>query len=266
MSYPSSYPTLLSYLKDQDAQARNGKLSRIKGRFQEDRIPWDLKNILKKYLPGTESLLEMFTNSGEFMNSMDGLPRSLYAVDKPDAGRLGPDKPSADKAATERLVKGGRAVLRPLNPDGTLPFDDAFFDVILNRNGMIKPEEIRRVLKPGGVFISQQFGGLNNLDLNFDLGFDSLKLLNRCLVRSIELFRAAGMEVVEQDEWFGSDRFYDIGAVVYYLRCIHWHVTDFNVERYFPRLQILSELIERKGYLDSIDHRFYLVVRKPQPR
>ena len=49
--------------------------------------------------------------------------------------------------------------------NGTLPFDDESFDVVIDRHGDYNPPEIYRVLKPGGVVIMQQVGAENEYHL-----------------------------------------------------------------------------------------------------
>jgi SAM-dependent methyltransferase len=37
-----------------------------------------------------------------------------------------------------------------------MPFEDAAFDLVISRHGGFRPEEMHRVLKPGGVFLSRK--------------------------------------------------------------------------------------------------------------
>lgn len=56
-------------------------------------------------------------------------------------------------------------------------------------------------------------------------------------------------------------RFYDIGAVIYYLKAIPWQIPDFSVEKYKHPLQQMHEHIQCKGYIDFIQHRFLIEAR-----
>jgi hypothetical protein len=53
----------------------------------------------------------------------------------------------------------------------------------------------------------------------------------------------------------------DIGAIAYYLKCIPWQVPDFSLDKHFPKLRFLSAAIDRKGFIDFIDHRYCLAAR-----
>ncbi|CAG9621253.1 hypothetical protein BACCIP111883_02025 [Sutcliffiella rhizosphaerae] len=53
-------------------------------------------------------------------------------------------------------------------------------------------------------------------------------------------------------------RFYDVGALIYYLKAIPWQIKDFRVEDYMDRLYEIHWQIEKDGYLDIRQHRFIL--------
>jgi len=45
--------------------------------------------------------------------------------------------------------------------------------------------------------------------------------------------------------------FFDIGAVVYFLRVVPWIVPGFSVAEHEPRLRALHEVIERDGVFET---------------
>lgn len=57
-------------------------------------------------------------------------------------------------------------------------------------------------------------------------------------------------------------RFYDIGAIVFYLKAIPWQVPNFTVEKYFKRLKGIDNLIQKEGYIDFTCHRFFVIANK----
>jgi hypothetical protein len=58
--------------------------------------------------------------------------------------------------------------------------------------------------------------------------------------------------------------FFDIGAVVYFLRKVIWTVPDFSVDRYRDRLRELHRLIEDEGRFAAHSSRLLVEARKPQ--
>jgi hypothetical protein len=60
--------------------------------------------------------------------------------------------------------------------------------------------------------------------------------------------------------------FYDVGAVVYFLRLVVWIVDDFTVDRYRDRLVSLHERIQRDGPFVAHAARFLIEAEKPSGR
>lgn len=222
------------------------------GRMQESVLPWNYRSIAKKYAAGRACLLDMGTGGGEFLDSLDFLPERVFATEG-----YAPNFPIARK----RLEAKG-IVVKEIGDDARLPFEDSFFDIVINRHEAFDAAELKRILMKGGVFVTQQVGGLNAIDLTIDLGGrPGEKTDEYFLLRNIERLEASGMEILESDENIGRYRFFDIGAVAYYLKCIPWQLPDFSLDKHFPKLRLLSAAIDRKGFIDFIDHRFYLAAR-----
>jgi hypothetical protein len=57
--------------------------------------------------------------------------------------------------------------------------------------------------------------------------------------------------------------FFDIGAVVHFLRKVPWTVPDFTVERYHDRLFELHEEIGRDGRFVGHSRRYLIEMRRP---
>jgi len=73
------------------------------------------------------------------------------------------------------------------------------------------------------------------------------------------MFKNAGMEIVEFEEYVGKMKFNDIGAIVYYLKCIPWQVKDFSIDKHYKKLEIMNEIIEKNGCMNFILHRSYMI-------
>ena len=71
-----------------------------------------------------------------------------------------------------------------------------------------------------------------------------------------------GLVIDEQREAFPKMRFYDIGAIVFHLKAIKWQIQDFSVERYYSELLALHNEIIKRGYLETTNHRFFIVAKK----
>jgi hypothetical protein len=75
---------------------------------------------------------------------------------------------------------------------------------------------------------------------------------------------AAGLVVEELRHERLRTVFYDVGAVVYFLRLVVWIVPGFAVARFGERLRALHEQIERDGSFVTFASRFLIEASKPR--
>jgi len=59
-------------------------------------------------------------------------------------------------------------------------------------------------------------------------------------------------------EEFPVQRFYDIGALAFYLKAIPWQVPNFDVEPCIEELHNIHGIIKSKGFFDAKQHRFII--------
>lgn len=78
-----------------------------------------------------------------------------------------------------------------------------------------------------------------------------------------EAAEAAGLEVVDLRSETLRTEFFDIGAVIYFLRKVVWMVPGFTVARYRDRLRELHDRIEAEGPFVARTTRFLIEARKP---
>ena len=237
------------------AHVHGWDFSHIRGRYvEEDDLPWDFAEVIQGYRNDGMRLLDMETGGGEFLLSLG--------------------HPSGNTAATEGYgpnVELCREVLLPLGidlreADGSdrIPFPDESFDIVTNRHGDYDVAELWRVLRPGGLFLTQQVGAENDRELvrlllphATELPYPEQYLDAR---RSELLGR--GFEVLEGGEAHRPIRFFDVGALVWFARVVEWEFPGFSVESCFERLCVAQETLERTGAIEGSIHRFYVVARR----
>lgn len=241
--------------EEANAHIHGWDFSHIEGRYSEaNDLPWDYRSIILKHLKPSMKLLDMDTGGGEFLLSLN--------------------HPHANTAAIEAFppnVQLCRETLLPLGidfreapADGPLPFADESLDMVLNRHGDFNPQEIARVLKKGGMFITQQVGARNDRDLVTLLQphLEEEPFSEQWLDVASKKFVDAGFDILDGNEHFGPIRFYDVGALVWFARIIQWEFVDFSVDSCFDRLLHAQELLEKNGSIDGTIHRFMLVAKK----
>jgi len=121
--------------------------------------------------------------------------------------------------------------------------------MVINRHESIPASEIYRILKPGGVFITQQVGGQHNVRLNELLGGGEYADAYWTLEYACRELERAGFQIVERRDEHPPLRFDDIGAIVYYLKVITWQIADFSVDKYYQPLVELHNRIQDEGDL-----------------
>lgn len=226
-------------------------ISRTK-REVESQLPWSYTSLLLPYLWGAESMLDMGTGGGEYLSSLQPLPAYAAATEG-----YAPNIP----VARDRLEPLG-ATVHQVDDDSELPFQDDEFDLIINRHESYSPSEVMRILKPGGHFITQQVGGDNDNDLNRLLGAPPMTDYDHWnLAYAVNELEMAGFEIIHQAEAGMTTRFYDIGAVVYYLNAVPWQIEDFSIDRYREQLLDLHNHIQSHGYIDIAGSRFVMIAR-----
>ena len=130
--------------------------SHIRGRHEEEKtLPWDYKAIIRSVLRDDMKLLDYDTGGGEFLLSL----RHPYENTAATEGY-----PPNVALCRERLLPLGIDV-RECKNAAQIPFADGSFDLIINRHGDFDPPELWRLLKPGGLFVTQQVGSDNDREL-----------------------------------------------------------------------------------------------------
>ena len=240
--------------EEKNAVITGWDFSYIDGRYCEDTsFPWDYREVIKKYLTPDMKLLDIDTGGGEFLLSIK--------------------HPFRNCAASEGYVPNVALCEKKLLPLGidfrkgvakNLPFDNASFDIVINRHGDFCPKEIKRVLKKGGLFITQQVGAENDREFVELLYGRSLPLPypEQYLCKAKEKFILEGFRILECGECKKPMRFYDTGALVWFCKIIEWEFVGFSVEKCIENLYKAKKIIEEIGKISCRTHRFYFAAKK----
>lgn len=231
-------------------------MERHGGDFEEPKA-WYYQNIVRHYLTDREAILDMGTGGGEILASLRPLPRRTYATE------AYPPNVSIAKAALEPLGVTVVEVEEGQQEDFPLPFEDAFFELIINRHESYDSREVFRLLQPGGVFVTQQVGQRNNENLRMIFGtLESDEDFAWDLATCQTHLADAGLSIIDAKEHIGYSRMYDIRALVYLMKVIPWEFPDFDPAHYETQLLNVHIKILEDGYFDAICHRFLVVARK----
>jgi len=237
----------------QSAAFAGWDFSWLADRMRQEAPPWNYPSLVRNHLATVHSLLDMGTGGGEFLASLGPLPPETHATEA-----YPPNQP----IAMQRLSPLGVEV-HFIEEDSPLPFDDGFFELVINRHESYDHHEVYRILKPGGMFITQQVGELDNLELNLLLEHEkAYQLTDWGLESEIMHLSEAGLSIKRAEKAALKTTFRDIGAVLYYLKAIPWQITGFSIETHFDKLVRLHNFMEWQGKFIATAHRFLIIAHK----
>jgi SAM-dependent methyltransferase len=224
---------LEQWLKDAAAPFEGWDFSYLDGRFDEGEPPWDYPALARAAARRAFDILDVATGGGERFAALAPFPGRATAVEG-----FAPNLP----VARRRLEPLGIPVFQA-NTQSGMPFEDGAFDLVLNRHGGFRAAEMHRILKPGGMFLTQQVGGDNLADLAAVFGA-GLAYPDNTLARVRGDLTALGMDIRRAEEWRGAVTFTDVGALIYFLRAVPWVVEGFKVEQQLGPLEALQARLD----------------------
>ncbi len=227
----------------------------LEGRATEERPSWHYFERVAERASIAAKMLDLHSGGGELLAKLPHLPPLLVAA----------EGYAPNLAVAARLLRpSGAHVVAASDGHPAVPFPGETFDLVTSRHPVRTWwDEIARVLQPGGTYLSQQVGP------------DSVRELSEAIMgpwppgsdRDPEQARSeaeqAGLVVRELQSERLRTAFFDIGAVVFFLRLVIWIVPGFSVERYRPQLRALHDQIEHDGELVAHASRFLIEATKP---
>jgi SAM-dependent methyltransferase len=226
----------------------------FQGRATEQRPSWGYARLMGERMAAAGRALDLQTGGGEVLAGIPKPPPVLVATE---------GWPPNAVLARRRLSPIGGVVVE-VGEDADLPFADASFDLVVSRHPVtVRWDEVARVLSPGGTYLSQQVGAGSVRELiDFMMGPQPVGAARRP-DRAAAAATAAGLDMADLRTEALRMEFFDIAAVIVFLRKVIWTVPGFTVEAYRDRLLALHRLIEAEGPFIAYSRRFLIEARKP---
>jgi SAM-dependent methyltransferase len=241
----------------------------LAGRIEETRPPWNYGSELSQALARADAALDIDTGGGEVLARHRAGTGTIVATEG--------YPPNIDVAAATLRPFGVSVVGTGSAPDnidqpgttpdesGTnLPFRDETFDLVVDRHSSYWPTEVRRVLRPGGTFLTQQFGVG---------GDDVLRMFERPvsggpdfdLAFAVAQLQDAGMDVIRAEEATTPIAFLDVGAFVYFMRAVPWVLPDLDVVEDRGGLEAVDATVGRAGAFELPGEHMLIVASRSSP-
>lgn len=224
----------------------------LEGRYSDAIPPWSYEDKVRALLRNADSVLDLGTGGGEkLLEFKDALPSLTFATEG--------WAPNISVARRKLEPFGIQVIPYDIESDGRMLFSDHTFSLVIDRHESFDAFEVARILKPGGVFLTQQVDGQSMADLASLFGMEPQ---NPNVTLSIcgEEVQQAGLSIEFAEESIGQMRFSDVGAFVYYAHAVPWKVpADFSVESYAP---LLLEMHKTRRLSFRMGH-FIIQARRP---
>lgn len=229
----------------------------FRGRATEARPSWKYLEGLSERIDRARAVLDVQTGGGErfaeALQNASSRPQTLAATES--------WRPNVE-IARSRLAPLG-VTLHEVTDTAPFPFEDETFDLVCSRHPTVTQwSEIARVLQIDGTYYSQQIGPGTNRELT-DFMMDPQPISERQgLDRAVSLAAGVGLEVTNAQAESLAVEFFDVGAVVYFLRKVVWTVPDFSTDKYRERLKLMHDHIEKNGSFVSHSQRYLIEAKK----
>lgn len=255
-------------------------------------MPWDYVSLVRHYLRPADRVLDIGTGGGErFLELASHFGEGL-AVDISPAmiaqaalNRRTPDTVGAESAnermsepASEQESEKARQCSVALANDAhrrgkvrfavmdaaTLGVGGEQFDVVLNRHANVEVAEIVRVLRPGGLFITQQVARRNTLNLLEAFGWTP-ESFGPGWFQPVDAlaaaFEAAGCRVMAQAAYDVRYWFLDVPSLLFWLTAVPLP-EPFDLDRHWRGVNRILDAYTTPQGIETNEHRELLIVRK----
>ena len=229
--------------------------SHLEGRTRTEDPPWDYLLLAGERMQSAQAVLDIATGGGEKLLEL----RKFWPDKVAATGGFQPNL----QLARERLGPFGVEVFEAESSRvSKLPFPDGEFDLVLNRHGAFSADEVARILRPGGVFLTQQVHGLHWDDLQAAFGAVP-QWPDNTLKYYSEALETAGLKIVRGGDWSGHQEFMDVGAIVFTLMAVPWTVPGFSVDIHLETLCDLQTRLDGGEGLVFRAAGFLIEAKKP---
>ena len=241
------------YIKIQDKVHMIGwNFEQLSGDIGEESLPWDYISIVKENLNKEDMFLDMETGGGEILKEIFLDPNKTYVTEGYEPNYL---------LCLEKLLPLGIKVFN-INGEDSMPFSSNTFDLVTNRHGSYNLKEIYRVLKPGGLFITQQVGSNNNLPLREAVLSTKVKDKEHTIDKLIQESSEGGFYLLYQNHASPKMKYKTMFSVIFMASIISWEFPNFAVENNYNSLNRVEEIIKENGYFESYENRFIAIMQK----
>ncbi|MEM7125547.1 MAG: class I SAM-dependent methyltransferase [Chloroflexota bacterium] len=225
-------------------------------RAGRDPVLWDYVEVVRQYLKPTDRVLDIGTGGGEIFLSLADSFAEGVAVDQ---------NPKMIETAQRNLSEQSIGNVTLIQMEASdLHFHDASFDIVLTRHLRVYPEQIIRVLRSGGYFITQMVGQRISLNLLEGFGWTPASFGPDWWQTADELaqqFQDLGCHVLAKAEYDVPYWFEDLESLIFYILSVPWP-EKIVLEQHWQSINRIVETCQSERGFESNEHQELLIVQK----
>lgn len=217
---------------------------------------WDFLEIVKNYVSNETILLDIGTGGGKKLLEVAKSVEKAYGID---------NSRSMITTANRNLRKAKMLNVKFKLADARkLPFPEESFDVVMCRQAPFYSEEVFRVLKSHGVFLTQQVGeeDKQNIKEVFGRGQSFGEKPGSFMSKCVQELKHAGFEISRKDAYNATEYYADMADLIFLLRNTPL-IPDFDIEKDQKYLEEIEKKYKTKNGIKTNSFRFLIICKKP---
>lgn len=218
---------------------------------------WDYADVVRQYLTPTSRVLDIGTGGGELFFSLASDFGQAVAIDQ-QAVQIESAQRNLDAQAIDNVELA-------IMDASDLRFAAESFDVVLTSHLRVFPNEIWRVLRPGGYFVTETVGQRIGLNILTAFGWTPASFGREWWQTADEIaeeFKALGGLIRGIAEYDVPLWYQDIESVLFYIMSVPWP-EKIVIEKHWQQINRYLETSHSERGFESNDHYGLLVVQKP---
>lgn len=226
-----------------------------KVRDGRDPVPWDYPQVVRQYLKQTDTVLDVGTGGGETFLSLASSFARGHGVDaSPEMIEV------ANSNATDEQYSHIAFSVMDAND---LDFESQSFDVVLNRHSVVNVDEVIRILRPNGYFITQSVGHQNTQNIFSAFGWTFADFGDESWLTTREianLFQQQGANIRTYAEYDVPYWFEDVESLVFWLKAVPLP-EPFDMTKHWQHVNQIIDICSTSRGIETNEHRELLIVQ-----
>ena len=216
---------------------------------------WNFLDIVKNHLKKETILLDIGTGGGEKILKMAKYVEKAFGIDISKGMII-----TAKKNQVESKMSNVEFKLANANK---LPFPKDYFDVVTCKHAPFSVKELFRVLKPNGIFITQQVGEEDKQNIKdiFGRGQSFGEKDGTSMNKYIKELKKFGFEILKEDTYDATQYFESMEDIIFLLKNTPI-IPNFKIEKDKEYLEEFKKKYKTEKGIETNSNRYLIISRK----